>query len=245
MVAADSPTANGHRPPRYRTVLLDLDHTLFDTEASERLAFDHALTSVGIDQPDRFLATYDRINRALWAAVERGETTPGQVRTARFEQLVAAERLDADPVAMADIYVDGFARFGELYPGALDILGALAATSSLALVTNGLSEVQRTRIERLDIGRFFDAVVISGEVGVSKPAVGIFDLVFAELGDPPRTTALMVGDSLSSDIRGGANSGLATCWYNPHGRPAGPDDHLDHEIRCLAHLPKIVVGTGS
>jgi YjjG family noncanonical pyrimidine nucleotidase len=228
------------KTPAYTTVLFDLDHTLLDSDASENLAFESALSAVGLDEPHLHRADYDRINRALWATVEQGDVTPDHVRTARFEQLVMAAHLDADPLALADAFVDGLGRFGELYPGVRAVLDALTSMASLALVTNGLSEVQRARIERLDLGRYFDAVVISAEVGSAKPAPGIFETAFAQLGHPSKSSTLMVGDSLTSDIRGGAGYGIATCWYNPKHRVAGPSDRIDHEIHRLQELPAIM-----
>ena len=138
--------------------------------------------------------------------------------------------------------------FGDLYPGARAVLEALAARSSLALVTNGLSAVQRARVERLALGPFFSAVVISGEVDTAKPGSRIFDLAFAALDWPEKETSLMIGDSLSSDIAGGAGYGIATCWYNPQGRAAPLDATVDHEIRSLDQLPQLaatgIVPTG-
>jgi YjjG family noncanonical pyrimidine nucleotidase len=240
--AGTSRSTSGVSSCAYTTVLLDLDHTLLDSDASEALAFGQALRQSGIGQPERHFATYDAINRALWAAVEREEITPSSVRTARFEQLVATTGIDADPLALADSFVDGLSTHGELYPGAHDVLDALARLASLALVTNGLSEVQRRRIERLDLGKYFDAVVISSEVGASKPSSEIFDITFEMLAKPAKATVLMVGDSLTSDIQGGANYGIATCWYNPRRLSAGPLDTVDHDIDSLNHLPGIVTG---
>lgn len=233
------------RPP-YSTILLDLDHTLFDTDASEVLAFEATLLAAGVADPGSFLGEYQRINRALWAAVERHEITPGDVRLARFEQFVAVTGLALDPCVLADAFVIGLAEHGELYEGALGVLDGLAAVASLALVTNGLSEVQRRRIERLGIDRHFDAVIVSAEVGTSKPGTHIFDLTFAALGRADdRTAALMVGDSLSSDMRGGRAAGIATCWYDPHGVGTVPEHaagDVDHRIDALAQLLPLALG---
>ncbi|MBT8247243.1 MAG: YjjG family noncanonical pyrimidine nucleotidase [Acidimicrobiia bacterium] len=224
---------------RYSTLLFDLDNTLFDAEAAELLAFDHALAAGGVSEPRAHLATYVDINRALWAAVERQELTPNQVQARRFADLVAAAGLDADPTVLAEQFVIGMGRFGDLYDGAGQILATLATTATLALVTNGLGAVQRARIERLGLEPFFSAIVISGEVDTAKPGTEIFDLAFEALGWPPKETVLMVGDSLTSDIAGGAGYGIATCWYNPGGGSAHPDAPIDHEIRSLDQLPRL------
>jgi YjjG family noncanonical pyrimidine nucleotidase len=237
---------------RYSTILFDLDHTLFDTDRSEDLAFEHTLAVMGISgspSPDIDLrATYDRINKALWAAVERHEITPVQVRTRRFEEFVVATGVDVDPVRMADAFVEGLASFGELYDGALDVVARLAEHCRIALITNGLGEVQRPRVRRVGLEPYLHAVMISGETGVSKPAAGAFDLTFDALGLVPdesvRHRSLIVGDSLSSDIRGGSDYGVATCWFNPKGavRPAAPGSpRIDHDLRSLDELTGVVL----
>jgi len=224
----------------YTTVLFDLDHTLLDSDASEALAFESALRGIGIDEPHVHFREYDRINRALWAGVERGEALPARVRTLRFERLLAAMRHDADPVALADAFAVGLGVHGDLYPGALDMLEVVAAQATLALVTNGLSDVQRARVDRLGIAQYFDAVIISAEVGASKPSTAIFDIAFERLGSPAKDGAVIVGDSLTSDIQGGINYGIGTCWYNPHHREATNGSRFDHEIESLVHVIDVV-----
>jgi len=220
----------------YSTILLDLDHTLFDSDASETAALDAALRIAGIDASQQYAKIYQEINLALWAKVEHGELQPQQVRNLRFERLVAALGLDADPQLMADTFVAGLAANGDLYAGARELVERLSGRVRLAMVTNGLGEVQRARVERLGIGHYFDAIVISAEIGASKPSTAIFDFAFRELKCPPRESAVMVGDSLSSDMLGGLNYGIATCWYNPKGKVAGPADRITHEIRELHEL---------
>jgi 2-haloacid dehalogenase len=227
----------------YSTILFDLDHTLFDTERSEAQAFGQAMSVAGILNADRHISTYQEINTALWSRVERGEITPQQVRILRFEGLIEALNLDVDPMHLADEFVAGLGANGDLYAGAQEVLKALSEQHSLAIITNGLGEVQWTRIKRLEIAHFFDAVVISAEVGAAKPGTDIFDLVFAALDHPPKDTVLMVGDSLSSDIQGGTNYGIATCWYNPHGKEAGPNDQITYEISDLQELHSLTVAS--
>ena len=226
----------------YATILLDLDPTLLDSDASEAAAYAHTMATVGVADPEHHFTRYVAINRELWRSAEAGVLAPDDVRVRRFEQFVTEVGGDVDPVAMADTFVWGLGAHGELYDGAREVLEALAGTARLALVTNGLSEVQRARLDRLDLDRYFDAVIISSEVGVTKPRREIFELAFDALGSPPPATALMVGDSLSSDMRGGREFGIATCWFNQHGLAAGADDIVTHEIRTLGELPTLVIG---
>jgi YjjG family noncanonical pyrimidine nucleotidase len=220
----------------YETLLFDFDHTLFDSDASEALAFVETLRDFGVLDPNEYFATYQKINQSLWVQVEQGSISPNDVRTERFAHLAKVMNLDADPIALADRYVAAMGTNGELYPGAFAVLEQLAASATLALVTNALSEVQRTRIARIGIEHFFSAIVISGEVGPSKPNPAIYDITFALLGQPTKERTLMIGDSLSSDIKGGTNYGIDTCWYNVQGKTASPSDRVTHEIASLEQL---------
>lgn len=221
---------------RFTTVLFDLDHTLLDSEQSEALAFDHTLRSIGVDEPAQHLATYQQINSALWKRVELGELSPNEVKVIRFEQLLDALSLDGDPEAMGTTYVEGLGNNGELYPDALRLLDA-CADARLGLVTNGIGAVQRRRLERLDLNRYFQGVAISGEVGVAKPDPAIFEhLGFGEL-DPDVT--VMIGDSLTSDIAAGHNAGFATVWFNPHGKTA-TEPAPTAQARSLSELSTFV-----
>lgn len=228
---------------RYPTLLFDLDHTLFDSDASLVQALEVALADAGVDDPGGRYEVFDRINRALWKQVEASTMTPQQVHVARFVQLAEEIGFDADPAALATVYGRALGEHGDLYPGARELLDALAATPvTMALVTNGLSEVQRARIARHDLDRYFAAVVISAEVGTAKPGPLIFDLTFEALGGPDPAGAVMIGDNLSSDILGGADYGIDTCWYNPGGRTADLDVAITHDVRTLAEIHDVVMG---
>ncbi len=224
----------------YQTLLFDLDNTLFDASSCEPAAFEYALAEGGVAEPRRHWNTFTEINDALWAAVVRQEVTPNEVQARRFADLVDVAGLQADPVLLADEYVVGMGAYGGLYPGARKVLEDLGRQATLALVTNGLGEVVRARIDRLDLAPLFDAIVISGEVGTSKPGAEIFGLVFDALGHPDKSEALMIGDSLSSDIAGANNYGIAACWYNPAGKPRPEGARIDHVITSLADLLDLV-----
>jgi len=223
----------------YTTLLFDLDYTLFDSETSEPAAFAYTCEAFGLQPTNALVDSFLSINKRLWAAVESGEFTPNDVRTLRFVELAASNGLSADPVEMADTYVYGLGAFGALYPGAREMLERVDETATLALITNGIGEVQRARIERLDLDQYFDAIVISGEVGTAKPGSQIYDITYAELGEPHRTTSLMIGDSLSSDIQGGIGYGIDTCWLDKAVSPSPPVP-VTHHIHHLAEIPAIV-----
>lgn len=201
---------------RYPVVLFDLDHTLLDSDASEQAAFDVTLRSIGVDPTADVFGVYHRLNQALWRRVESGDIGPNEVKVRRFEQLLDVLGADGDPVEMGAMFVRGLTDHGDLYQGARQLLDSLDGQVRMGLVTNGIGAVQRGRIERLDLGAYFEVLSISGELGTSKPASMIFDHTLDGLGVTDRSTVVMVGDSLASDIAGGVNAGVDTIWFNRH-----------------------------
>lgn len=228
----------------YSHLLFDFDHTLFDTDASEAHAFEYALVGAGIPDASAHLDPYQRINQSMWRQVELGELSPNDVKVRRFERLATEAQLDFDHEMVAEDYVVGLGRFGDLYPGALELVEDLSGQFSLTMITNGIGAVQRGRIERLGIDRFFEVTVISGEVGVSKPRREIFDIALDNLGDPDRASCVMIGDSLGSDVLGGINAGVHTCWFNPDRKPNTTTTRPGTEVADYAEL-RSLVGTAA
>lgn len=226
---------------RYTTLLFDLDHTLFDFDTSEAEAFTAALAGTGIEVTDGYHERFVSINRALWRRVEAGELTPNDVRIVRFERLFGEFGVEANAHRVADDYLIGLGRYGDLYPGARDLLDELTDVASLALVSNGIGQVVRDKVERLDLDRYFDAVVISGEIGIAKPHRGFFDIAFDRLGHPEKATTLMIGDSLASDIKGGVDYGIDTCWYTAD-TDVEPTQAPTYRVGSLTEIPAVVKG---
>lgn len=220
----------------YTTILFDLDHTLLDSDASEQLAFAATMREFGVDAPEQHLATYQAINGALWKSVERGVVGPNLVKTRRFEQLVDVLDLSADPTEIAERYTVALGAHGELYPGVTSMLDAVSEVAQLGLITNGIGAVQRSRIHRLKIEHYFDGVSISGEIGFAKPDPAMFEHLFEQLGGPSVSDTIIVGDSLTSDIAGGHNAGVATCWFNRHSLPS-TGTPATVEVSSIAELP--------
>ncbi|MFK8023447.1 MAG: YjjG family noncanonical pyrimidine nucleotidase [Ilumatobacter sp.] len=226
--------------PRYSTVLFDLDHTLLDSDASHAVAFDTTMQSIGVEPTSDAFNVFDRLNQALWRRVEAGDIGPNDVRVLRFEQLTAELGVRADPVEMGETFVQGLTDHGELYAGGLELLERLSGVVRIGMVTNGIGSVQRGRIERLGIGRHFDAVAISGELGVSKPDPRIFDIVLSELGVESRDSVVMVGDSLSSDIAGAVNASIDSIWFDP-GQTSADALEPTHRVMNLADVLDLVL----
>lgn len=226
---------------RYDWILFDADGTLFDYDRTEAAALAATWDESGLAGAAGITAGYRRINAELWQAYEAGEVEQAELQVERFRRL-AAELGDAaaDPERLSRLYLRHLGRQTVLLDGARELLAALAADYRLALITNGIPDVQRPRIRRSGLEPLFPVVVISGEVGVAKPAPEIFALALERMGGPPRSTVLMVGDSLSSDILGGIGFGLDTCWYNPAGLPLDGAPAPTYEISRLSELATVL-----
>jgi len=235
--------------PRYPVVWFDLDHTLFDSDACMELAFATTAEAHGLGHRSEELhAELARVNAPLWRLVEQGELALADLNNRRFELLAAATSLSVDAEAMATDYLHWLGHLGELFPGAVDVLEALAPHCSLGLVTNGYGVVQRARLDIHELDRFFDVVVVSGEIGIAKPDPAFFDVGLDQLrgaGHHGVTTdeILVVGDSLTSDMAGALASDMATCWFNPHGKAQPADQRFDWIVESLQELPSLLLET--
>lgn len=224
---------------RYRLLILDIDDTLVDFRASQEAALVelHARDFAGAPLAD-FRAAYTAINRALWAALDRGEITTDEIRARRFT--ATAERLALpapDWRAASEFYEAALARHSTLYPGTLETLAALAPHHRLAAITNGLARVQRPKAARTGLDRWLDPYVISEEEGVAKPDAEVFRRCLARANCAAADT-LMVGDSWDSDGAGAANAGLDFCWLR-RDPAAVPPAHLPAPVKIVAAVNEL------
>jgi len=228
----------------YKWLIFDADGTLFDFRRAEALALQMTPTQLGIDVPENFANTYHRINDALWQLFEKGEMEARNVRLQRFQRLFGNLHLEGDPTAFSEAFLKNLIRETRFLDGAQPLLETLKGCVSLALLTNGFADVQRARIARLGLQDTFQHVLISEELGVAKPGRAIFDIAFERMGQPGRAHVLIIGDSLSSDIRGGADYGIDTCWLNLDRRGNTSDIVPTYEIRDLQDVLRVLSPPG-
>jgi YjjG family noncanonical pyrimidine nucleotidase len=224
----------------YDLVFIDADETLFDFRKAERHALRQSFELFELEYSDDALLAYEAINSAIWKRLEKGELDQERLKVERFELLFDTLDADADPAAFSTTYLDWLGKGSFLLPGALETCGYLAGKYRLAMVTNGIKEVQRARIGASPIAAHFAALVISEEAGSSKPDPAIFDYACGLLGNHDKGKMIMIGDSLSSDIRGGINFGIDTCWFNPSVAPNPTELKPTYEIRSLEELKRIL-----
>ena len=224
----------------FDAVLFDLDYTLFDSEVSEREALVRSLEENGISPAQSTIAEYRAINMSLWKMLEREEIGLDFLRVNRFEQLLKKLDCTKDPRKLADAYTLNLGHCGSFYPGVRDLLQMLSGNALLGIVTNGVSDTQRLRLEIHGYAQYFDAIVVSGEFGVPKPNPLIFNEALKILGVAASKRVLMVGDSLTSDMEGAKNSGLSSCWINEASDLDKVAIDVDYHIQSLDQLLEIL-----
>ncbi|MBN1380416.1 MAG: YjjG family noncanonical pyrimidine nucleotidase [Deltaproteobacteria bacterium] len=225
---------------KYPYLLFDADGTLFDYEQAERLALSKTLEDSGIACSRSCHLYYNQINKKLFKELEQGTIKASELKTRRFEMLFAEIGISLDVNPFSERYLANLSQYAMLLPGALDTVRSLYPKFKMYMVTNGLSRVQRPRFGRSDIRAFFIDIIISDEIGVSKPAKGFFDIAFQMIGNPDKKDVLIIGDSLSADMAGGVVFGIDTCWYNPHQANNENDLPVSYEISELRQLVDIV-----
>ena len=225
----------------YRFALFDADNTLLDFTAAEEHAIKDCLSARGLPTDHVTIALYSSINDGHWKRLEQGLTTRDRLRVDRFADFFLGIGYDGDPMAMANDYMEALSRQTQLMDGALDLIMSLHGHCGLYIVTNGITSVQTRRFGGCPLAKFFDACFISEQMGCAKPEKRFFDQVAAAIPDFTPRNALVIGDSLSSDIRGGINAGLDTCWFNPEGKNAPADMRITHTVRRLCELKTILL----
>ena len=214
---------------RYETVLFDADQTLLDFHKSEYEAIREVLRLSGIAPDDENVKLYSEINSSLWKALERGEIEKDVLVYRRFELLLEQLGVEGDAKKMSEAYVTALSQKGYLLDGAKEMCECLYGRVKMYIVTNGLEKVQRGRYKICGIGKYFNGIFISGVIGAEKPSVKFFEHVAANIEGFDKSKTLIVGDSLTSDIKGGIDFGIDTCWYAP-----GGDVSTDHNITFVA-----------
>lgn len=226
----------------YQLVLFDLDGVLFDFQKAEAQALMHTFSHFQLPVEPDYLNVYRTINRRFWADFEQGRCTPDEIKRDRFPRFLDQIGVRVDGVRFGRQYLTELGRCNALLGDPVPVLQLLSGHVRMALLTNGLEDVQRNRLATSPIRKFFPHVFISEELGVAKPDSAIFRYALEDTGVTEERAVLMVGDSLSSDIRGGHDAGLDTCWFNPDRRPLPDDVPIPtHQIVSLTELPPLVL----
>jgi len=222
---------------KYDWIFFDADETLFhfDSFKGMKLMF----SRFGVEFNEQDYAAYQQVNLPLWVDYQDGRITADQLKHTRFESW--AEKLDTTTAVLNSAFLTAMADICTLLPGAKELMEALQGKVKMGIITNGFTELQSIRLERTGMTDYFDHVVISEEVGVAKPDIAIFDHTHRIIGEPAKDRMLMVGDNPHSDILGGIDFGIETCWLNVEGKPKPSGIEPHYQVASLTELKALLL----
>ncbi len=222
---------------KYSVVLFDADGTLFDFHQAEEVAFQAVLKEVETDRSfNELFDIYLHENHKIWRELEKGEITQEKLKFERFERFIDKSGISADAQTLANTFMSTLSGTSILYEDALDIVKQISKEYRVAIVTNGLEEVQTKRVRNSILKSHVECTVISDEIGIQKPDPKIIDHTLEKMGHTSKSDVVIVGDSLTSDIQGGINAGIDTVWYNPYNKKNDTDITPTYTIKTLSQL---------
>ena len=220
-------------------LFLDLDDTILDFHKAERIALSKTILDFGVEPTEEVLQLYHVINKWHWEQLELGTLTRAEVLVNRFGVLFEKLGKTVDPTDCARAYEKNLSVGHYFLPGAEEAVAALSKKYRLFLASNGTASVQKGRMTSANLYRFFETVFVSQEIGYNKPSPDYFNACFASIPGFDKEKTIMVGDSLSSDIKGGINAGIRTVWVNPDHKDCG-EIKPDYEIEALSQLEALL-----
>lgn len=224
-------------------LLIDLDNTLLDFTAGANRSLKAALKAFEIEPSEGNIDIYHSINHQCWEAFEKGELDVDTLRRRRFELFVETLAVSVDAGKLNTFYLSRLSEQTDEIKGARQFLEWARIRYKLVLATNGFASVQRPRIARSQLQTYFEHIVISEEIGVQKPHAGFFDHAFEKMNHPPKERVMIIGDSQSSDINGGRNYGIRTCWLRQAGAKSDTPKNPSHlEVTSLEEIPGLIEG---
>jgi len=224
-----------------KTIFFDVDGTLLDFKKAEYNALAGLREFMMTHMPqEEFNKLYHAVNDRLWLELEQGKITGEKLKIERFRRFAEELGSGSDPAALSDFYIRALGEGAYYLENAEELLLSLKGRYRMAIITNGLTDVQEARFRILGFNEIFEAILISEKEGTAKPGTGIFKNAAQKMGIRLDKTVLMVGDSLTSDIAGGINAGIRTCWYNPGRWENHSPWKGDYEINDLMELPAVL-----
>ncbi len=227
---------------KYEVLLFDIDGTLFDFNKAESESIGKLMEYYKVPVTDENRMKYHLINQSWWERLERGEYSRDEILKKRFEEFFGGCGINVDGAEADSVYRSFLSEGSDFIEGVPEVLSYLKDSGKykMYIVTNGVAKTQRRRIEKSGLDKWFDGIFVSEDTGSQKPQPEFFDYCFEKMGRDDRENMLIIGDSLTSDIRGGNNAGIDTLWYNPDGLSVSGNVHVDYEIRNIRELEDIL-----
>lgn len=204
----------------YTTLLFDVDNTILDFTRCEWEAVSLVMKNNGIEPSEQNIVYYSGVNDRFWKMFERGEIKKSEIYEGRFKAFLHEKGFKGDSKKISDEYIEALKTFHFPLDGAIDMLERLFKNFEIYYTTNGNADTQEKRIKNSGILNYAKGVFVSEAIGHQKPEKEYFDYVFENIPEKDKSRIIVIGDSMSSDILGGINSGLDTLWFNPAGEKA-------------------------
>lgn len=203
---------------KYKYLFLDIDDTILDFKACERNAITKTIERYGLKATNELIESYSEINQSLWKAFERKEITKPELLSKRFDMFFRNLGVEIDPDNVNYNYLTYLSEEVFLINNAVELLEKIKDNLKIYVLTNAVERVQKRRLEKSGLNKYFDDVFISEVIGYQKPDVRFYDIVYNIIGKPNKNEIIVLGDSLTSDIQGGINFGVDTCYFNPNNK---------------------------
>lgn len=226
---------------KFEIILWDVDQTLLDFRRSESYAVRHCFELFGLEVTDEIVALYSGINESFWKRIEKGEIAKKEALIERFRTLFAQIGVTGvEPEEFQKHYADALGSVYYYQDDSYELVKLLKGQYRQYLVTNGITHTQRKKLKLSGLDELVEDIFVSEEIGVPKPQKEYFDRCFSRIQNFDKEKTIIVGDSLSSDMLGGNNAGLVTCWYNPGGLRNDSEVRIDYEINNLQDIISVL-----
>ncbi|OFD39323.1 YjjG family noncanonical pyrimidine nucleotidase [Bacillus mycoides] len=221
---------------KYKTLLFDVDDTLLDFQKAEKISLRMLFEEKGLLLTDEIEDRYKKINKSLWDSFEKGEIARNEIINTRFSILFKEYGEEVDGILFENNYRSYLEEGNQLMQGAFEFINQIQSKYDLYIVTNGISKTQDKRLRNAGLHSLFKDIFVSEDTGFQKPMREYFDYVFERIPNFASEEGLIIGDSLSADIKGGYVAGIDTCWFNPEKKSNDSEIMPTYEVHNFEEL---------
>ena len=234
---------------KYETLIFDLDDTLIDNIESVKYAFKIITKELNINYNEELFRKWKKADDTFWHKWSHKELNLPKfnsveeevtfVRAYRFQLFFNTLNLSFDnAVDLNELYCDNLGVNIKEIEGAKELIKDLSKDYEISIASNGPREAADNKIKKLKLNPYISSILTSGEIGIGKPNIEFFNILFEKLENKDKNKMMLIGDSLTTDIQGGMNAGIDTCWFNPNNKNLQKEYKPTTTINKLLELKK-------